>query len=35
MRAIFCRTLRQKIVLLADPDLLTATKALQSRLERR
>jgi hypothetical protein len=27
MRAVLCRTLRQKIVLLADPDLLTSTMA--------
>jgi len=35
MRAVLCRTLRQKIVLLTAPDLLTSTMALQSRLERR
>ena len=35
MRAIFCRTLRQKIVLLAVPNVLTSTMALQSRLESR
>jgi hypothetical protein len=35
MRAVFCRKLRQKIVLLADPDLLTSTMILQGRLERR
>jgi hypothetical protein len=35
MRAVLCRTLRQKIILLADPDLLTSTMALQSCLKRR
>jgi hypothetical protein len=35
MRAVFCWTLRQEIVLLADPDLLTSTMALRSRLKRR
>jgi hypothetical protein len=35
IRALFCRTLRQKIVLLGAPDLPTSTIALQSRLERR
>ena len=35
MRAVFCWALRQKIVLLADPHLLTSTIALQSPLEGR
>jgi hypothetical protein len=35
MRAVFYRTLQQKIVLLAAPDPLTSTMALQSRLKRR
>jgi hypothetical protein len=35
MRAVFCPTLRQKIVLLGAPDPLTSIMALQSRLERR
>jgi hypothetical protein len=35
MRAVLYRTLRQKIVLLAAPDPLTSTMALQSCLERR
>jgi hypothetical protein len=35
MRAVFRWTLRQKIILLTAPDLLTSTMALQSRLERR
>jgi hypothetical protein len=35
MRAVFCRTLLQKITLLADPNLLSSTMALQSCLKRR
>jgi hypothetical protein len=35
MRAVFCRTLRQKIALLAAPSLPVSAMALQSRLEYR